>query len=164
MYSWLAVTQGQALRFFFEHLRDVTDESYVPEPELLYNASVLAHYAITSTASMDFPGAPTSLNTFFDLFVLDRSQHADPEVMEAAASQCLLLTGFFGSQMQRRHNINWYASLGASFYDQAAGASKDRSRAIVMHSMARRFSFWRERQAFLAKELHELPLRFRFKL
>ena len=157
-HPWLAVTQAQALRFFFEHLRDVTEDSGVPESELLYNASVLAHFATTSTATTDFPATPSTLGTVFDLFVLDRSQHADPEVMEAAASQCLILTGFFGAQLRRRHNLEWYASLGASFYDQASHTGGDPARARVMHAMAIRFAFWRRQQARLAKELHDLPL------
>jgi uroporphyrinogen-III synthase len=49
--QWLAVTTGQALRFFFERLKDVSDEAGPPVGELLYNASVLAHFATTSTAS-----------------------------------------------------------------------------------------------------------------
>ena len=51
---WLPVTEGQALRFFFEHLRDIADVRAAPESELLYNASVLAHFATTSTAAIDF--------------------------------------------------------------------------------------------------------------
>ena len=60
---WLAVTNGQALRFFFEHLRDVTDDEGALEPELLYNASVLAHFATTSSACHEFPATPSSLST-----------------------------------------------------------------------------------------------------
>jgi len=155
---WLAVSNGQALRFFFEHLRDVSEDDEAPEPELLYNASVLAHFATTSTGSTEFPSAPGSLATVFDLFIVDRSQHADPGIMEAAASQCLLLTGFFGAQLRARHNVNWYASLGARFYGQAADWGSDRSRAAMMRTMAARFAFWRRQQARLAKELHDLPL------
>jgi hypothetical protein len=94
----------------------------------------------------------------FDLFVLDRSQHADPEIMEAAASQCLLLTGFFGDQMKRRHNITWYAALGARFYDSAAHHNSDRTRARMMTTMAARFEFWRRQQQRLAQELREITL------
>ena len=159
-YPWLAVSEGQALRFFFEHLRDVSEDSGVAEPELLYNASVLAHFATTSSASKDFPSTPTTLNTVFNLFVMDRSQHADPDIMEAAASQCLFLTGFFGAQSHGRHNVRWYATLGASFYDQAAHASRDASRAKMMNTMAVRFEFWRRQQWRLQKELRELPLLF----
>jgi hypothetical protein len=96
----LAVTSSHALRFFFEHLRDVTEGDHPAERELLYNASVLAHFASTSSASFDFPGAPSSLTQVFDIFVMDRSQHSDPEILEAAGSQCLLLTGFFGAQLR----------------------------------------------------------------
>ena len=156
-YPFLAVTQGHALRFFFEHLRDLS-EHHASDSEVLYNASVLAHYATTSSASTEFPGTPTTLESVFRLFVMDQSQHADPAIMEAAASQCLLLTGFFGAQLKGRHNLDWYATLGASFYDQAAHAGADRSRARMMHTMAVRFAFWRRQQARLAKELHDLPL------
>lgn len=157
-HPWLAVSHGQALRFFFEHLRDVSDDEEVPEKELLYNASVLAHFATTSTASSEFPASPASLGLVFDVFVLDRSQHVDPEIMEAAASQCLLLTGFFGAQLCARHNVNWYATLGATFYGQAAHHGTDRARAAMMRTMAARFAFWRRQQARLAKELHDLPM------
>ena len=155
-HPWLAVSQGQALRFFFEHLRDVTEDSGAPHPELLYNASVLAHFATTSTSSAEFPNAPASLGHVFDLFVLDRSQHVDPEIMEAAASQCLLLTGFFQDQQRRRHQVDWYASLGTAFYLRAAEQSGDRSRSKMMQTMARRFGFWRSQQHRLAHELHDL--------
>ena len=157
-HPWLAVSNGQALRFFFEHLRDVTDDTRASEPELLYNASVLAHFATTSTAGRDFPASPASLSTVFEVFILDRSRQSDPEIMEAAAAQCLLLTGFFGAQLRGRHNLDWYANLGASFYDQAAHVASDRTRAAMMHTMALRFAFWRRQQARLAKELHDLPL------
>ena len=158
---WLAVSQGHALRFFFEHLRDLSEEAHASEAEILYNASVLAHFATTSAASTDFPGSPSTLDTVFNLFVLDRSQHADPEIMEAAAGQCLLLTGFFGSQLRDRHNVDWYASLGAGFFGQAADNLTDRARAAMMRTMAVRFAFWRRVQMKLAQELHERPLLLR---
>jgi hypothetical protein len=155
--DWLGVTGDQAFKFFYEHLRDLTDDEDPPTSELLYNASVLAHFATTSTASRDtFPAAPSSLTSIFELFVLDRSQHADPEIMEAAASQCLLLTGFFQDQQRRRHQVEWYASLGMAFYLRAAEQGHDRSRSNMMQTMARRFGFWRSQQYRLAHELHDL--------
>ena len=158
--QWLPVTNGQALRFFFERLKDVSDES--DDQELLYNASVLAHFATTSTAADSaFPASPGDLAAVFDLFVLDRSQHHDPEIMEAAASQCLLLTGFFGAQLRHRHNVEWYAALGADFYDHAAHHFSDRARARMMVRMALRFGFWRRQQARLAHELRDQPFLIR---
>ena len=154
--AWLAVTNGQALRFFFERLKDVTPPGETPVSELLYNASLLAHFATTSTSSPDaFPATPQSLTDVLDVFVLDRSGHGDPEIMEAAAAQCLLFTGFFGDQMRRRHNLRWYAAIGAGFYSQAAGLGRDRERSRMMEAMAGRFAFWRVQQSRLARDLRE---------
>jgi hypothetical protein len=160
----LATDEHQALQFFFDHLRDAIEQSDAPPEELLYNASILAHYALTSTTSVDFPRAPTTLDTVFDVFVLDRSQHTDPEIMEAAGSLCLLLTGFFGAQLSHRYNVEWYASLGASFYDRAALHSVERSRRAMMAAMALRFRFWRRQQARLARELAEQATLARYPL
>jgi hypothetical protein len=162
--STLATNERQALQFFFEHLRGAVEQEEAPQSELLYNASVLAHYALTSTTSTDFPSAPSTLDTIFNLYVLDRSQHADAEIMEAAGSQCLLLTGFFGAQLERRHNVEWYAVLGASFYDRAAHCAVDRPRRAMMTAMAIRFGFWRRQQARLARELAERAVFARYRL
>jgi len=156
--DWLAVTEAGALRFFFERLKDVIPADSTPRSELLYNASVLAHYATTSTRSdAMFPPSPSSLATVFDLYVLDCSQHADPSIMEAAASQCLLLTGFFGAQLRGRHNLSWYATLGAGFYNRAASLGDDPKRSRMMGVMAERFDYWRAQQTRLAKELRDQP-------
>ena len=155
-HSWLEVSSRQAFQFFFEHLRDVTDTADTPANELLYNASVLAHFATTSTGSQDtWPATPASLTTVFDLFVMDRSTTRDPDVMEIAGAQCLLLTGFFQDQQRRRHQVDWYADLGMAFYASAASTGRDRSRARLMDTMARRFDFWRGQQHRLARELRD---------
>jgi hypothetical protein len=156
--GWLGVTNSHALQFFYEHLRDISEESAPPSGELLYNASVLAHFATTSTGSAEFPSCPTNLTSVFEVFVLDRSLTHDPEILEAAASQCLLLTGFFNDQLKHRHNVDWYASLGAGFYDHAAHCGHDRERTRMMMAMAARFEFWRRQQRRLARELRELPM------
>ncbi|MEO7191960.1 MAG: hypothetical protein ABI051_12970 [Vicinamibacterales bacterium] len=154
----LAVDHHQALRFFFERLRDVSQDD-PPTAELLYNASVLAHFATTSTASLqEFPATPNSLTKLFDVFVLDRSQQADPQLMEAAAAQCLLLTGFFRDQLKERHNVAWFAMLGAGFYDSAAHLGGDQSWTRMMGQMAVRFDFWRRQMHRLAHELRDTPL------
>ncbi len=156
--DWLAVTQAQALRFFFERLKDVVGEDDTSSAELLYNASVLAHFATTSAAATSaFPVCPTSLSTVFDVFVLDRSQHVDAEIMEAAASQCLLLTGFFQDQLRARYNVAWYASLGAGFYDSAAEYATDRKRSRMLETMSAHFEYWRRQQQRLAHELRDAP-------
>ncbi len=55
----LGVNQEGTLNFFFEHLKDLTSTWKLPDKEVLYNASVLAHFASTSVASSDvFPSLP----------------------------------------------------------------------------------------------------------
>jgi len=160
--SWLGVDDGQALRFFVERLRDVVGAQAPPETALLYSASVLAHFASTSTRSTtDFPTSPVSLSTVFDVYVLDRSRHTDPHIMEAAGAQCLLLTGFFQTQLRRCHNLDWFAGLGAGFYDSAAHLQRDAKRIRLLGHMSRHFGYWRDRYGRLASELRQEGQLFR---
>src|SRR5688500_4861502 len=111
----LAVDQRRALEFFVSGLQDVSDPA-VDRQELLYNASVLPHYAQVSTcAELEMP-APANLTAVFDHFVLNTSLPRDAQLMETAGAQCLLLSGFFEDQMRGRHDIRWYAELGAGFF------------------------------------------------
>jgi hypothetical protein len=77
--------------------------------------------------------------------------------MEWAAAQCLLFTGFFGDQMQGRHNLDWYEHLGSDFYDYAATATHQAARRRMMERMADEFPDWRRRYLKLARELRNLP-------
>ena len=106
----LATGEPQTLEFFFLRLKDVSEPT-VDHRELLYNASVLAHYAQVSTQSIADLATPATLAEVFDHFVFDTSLHHDSVMMEAAGAQCLLLAGFFQDQMCHRHSIRWYASL-----------------------------------------------------
>lgn len=74
-----------------------------PLGELLYNASVLAHYAQISVDAEMAMSAPADLTAVFDQFVSDTTGLNDPLMMETAGAQWLLLAGFFEDQMRRRH-------------------------------------------------------------
>jgi len=152
----LAINQRQTLEFFVLRLQDITD-STVDRQELLYNASVLAHYAQVSTQpDVDVP-APGSLGTIFDHFVADTTLLNDRLMMETAGAQCLLLAGFFEDQMRRRHSIRWYAELGASFFRRAAVHEQSLDKARLLDAIARRFEPWRRRHAQLSRELRDQP-------
>src|SRR3954454_23559475 len=99
----VATDHRQTLGFFAERLQDVAGPE-VDRQELMYNASVLAHYAQTSTvADVDLP-APATLTAVFDHFVMSAHLLHDAQMMETAGAQCLVLAGFFETQMRRRHN------------------------------------------------------------
>ena len=152
----LATDERQALEFFVVGLQDVSEPT-VDRQELLYNASVLAHYAQVSTqGDIDWP-APANLSAVFDHFVSDPTLLHDSQMMETAGAQCLLLAGFFEDQMRRRHNIRWYAELGASFFSRAAVQEPSPSKARLLDTIARRFEPWRQRHARLSRELRDQP-------
>lgn len=152
--SLLASDHRQTLEFFYAHLQDVSERT-VDRRELLYNASVLAHYAQVSTASVSEVPTPATLTQLFDQFVLDQSLAEDGEMMESAGAQCLLLSGFFADQMGVRHNLRWYSTLGAGFYSRAAVHARSRRSAEVMAAMAQHFEPWRQRHARLGRELRD---------
>lgn len=148
----LGVTHTRALEFFALGLRDVSDPS-VDRLELLYNASVLAHFAQVSThATTELP-TPAHLGAVLDHFVLDTTLHHDARMMETAGAQCLLLTGFFERQMRQRHSIAWYAELGAGFFGRAAALEHSRQRSRLLSSIGRGFEAWRLRHRHLSREL-----------
>jgi hypothetical protein len=150
----LASDQRHVLEFFLVGLRDVSDPS-VNREELLYNASVLAHYAQVSThAASDWP-APENLSVVFDHFVADSSLCRDPQMMEVAGAQTLFLAGFFEDQMRRRHNIGWYSELGTGFFSRAAAYEESPAKARLLDGIGRHFEAWRQRHARLSRELRD---------
>jgi hypothetical protein len=152
----LAIDQRQALEFFSQRLKDVSGPDVDP-PELLYNASLLAHYAQVSTAAETEPATPATLSAVFDRFVADSAPRRDRRLLETAGAQCLVLAGFFEDQMRRRHNIQWYARLGAGFLKQAALLEPSPNRARLLDTVASRFEAWRQRHARLGRELRDRP-------
>jgi len=144
------------LEFFFLGLKDVCEPDVEPR-ELLYNASVLAHFAQVSThTDVELP-TPKTLGDVFDHFVYDSSMRDDSLMLESAAAQCLLLAGFFEDQMCRRHNIRWYAELGAAFFRRAAAREQSSRKARLLDGLGREFEPWRSRYARLSRELRDRP-------
>jgi hypothetical protein len=148
----LASDHRHVLEFFLVGLQDVS-ESTVDRQELLYNASVLAHYAQVSTQSDDEWPAPANLSEIYDHFVSDTTLLRDSAMMEVAGAQCLLLAGFFEDQMRRRHNIRWYSELGTGFFGRAAVHEPSPHKARLLDAIGRHFELWRRRQARLSREL-----------
>jgi hypothetical protein len=77
--------------------------------------------------------------------------------METAGAQCLLMAGFFEDQMRSRHNIRWYAQLGATFFRRAALNESSPRKARLLDAIAKHFEAWRLRHALLSRELRDQP-------
>jgi len=149
-----AAGDEQTLAFFVVRLREVSEPT-VDHQELLYNASVLAHHARVSTRSAADLATPATLAEVFDHFVFDTTLRHDSAMMEAAGAQCLLLAGFFEDQLRRRHNIRWYAQLGAGFFSQAAALERSPQKVRLLAAIAEGFEPWRQRHARLSRELRD---------
>lgn len=150
----LAAGDQETLEFFVVRLQEVSEPT-VDHQELLYNASVLAHHARVSTRSASDLTTPATLAEVFDHFVIDTSLRQDALMMEAAGAQCLLLAGFFEDQLRRRHNIRWYAQLGAGFFSQAAALERSPKKVRLLTAIAEGFEPWRRRHARLSRELRD---------
>jgi hypothetical protein len=146
----------QTLEFFISGLRDVSEPT-VDREELLYNASVLAHYAQVSTqGGVEWP-APANLSEVFDHFVCDDTLLRDSLMMEVAGTQCLLLAGFFEDQMRERHNIRWYSELGSRFFQPGGRPRTLRAQSRLLDAIAKGFEPWRQRHALLSRALRDQP-------
>ena len=122
---------GRRWNFFVLRLQDLSEPS-VDRQELLYNASLLAHYAQVSTQpDVDVP-APANLERGLRPFCGGHDVAGRPADDGNGGAQCLLLAGFFEDQMRPRHNIRWYAELGR------VSSPGRRSRAVVTQSPADR--------------------------
>ena len=152
----IATDHRQALEFFFQRLQDVSGPG-VDHQELLYNASVLAHYAQVSTHADFELSAPANLSAVFDQFVCEAMLPDDSLILETVGAQCLVLTGFFEDQMRRRHNIRWYATIGATFFSRAAVREPSPHKAQLLDAIARRFESWRQCYARLSRDLRDQP-------
>ena len=150
----LATDHRRTLEFFVVNLKDVSEPT-VDHQELLYNASVLAHYAQVSIDADAASATPADLGTVFDRFIAETTSMNDPMMMETAGAQCLLLAGFFEDQMRRRHNIQWYGELGAGFFRRAAALEQALEKARLLDTIGRHFEPWRRRHARLSQELRD---------
>src|SRR5688572_32057635 len=152
----LASDHRRTLEFFVMNLKDVSEPT-VDQQELLYNASVLAHYAQISVDG-DIPMAtPADLTAVFDHFVADMNVLNDPLMLETAGAQCLLLAGFCEDQTRRRHNSHWYAEKGAGFFRSAGVPEQSASKGKLLDTIGRHGEPWRRRHARLSHELRDSP-------
>ena len=156
--DWLAVTQAQALRFFFERLRDVVDEDEGLRPSSCTtracsrtsrprprrppgrSPSVPRASRRSSTCSCS-TGASTSIPRSWKR--PRRSASSSPDSSRTSSAAATTWSG------TRR-------SAPASTTRPPSTAS-DRARSRMMERMAARFDYWRRQQNKLAHELRDWP-------
>ena len=95
----IAVDSRAALSFFADNLRETVGTKRLREDEVLYVASVLAHYSQTSRSDTISRPSMANLSEVFDSFLLQTVSANDSEMLEIGGAQVLLFAGFFRDQM-----------------------------------------------------------------
>ncbi len=156
----LSVTHDQALEFFVVGLREVVPKK-VPDNDLRYPASILAHYSQVSCESSEDVPAPRGLVNVFDNFIDPRKTsnsfvYRDHSLCEIAGAHCLFLTGFF-KEGAGRHSVRWFTSQGKTFFGIASELTENKEKQKLLLQMARRFSMWSKAYSRLNRELRDKP-------
>jgi hypothetical protein len=110
----VAVDSTRAFKFFLTSLRETAVTERFTDDEMLYVASILAHYSQTSRFDSTTMPCMADLSEVFDNFVLHTGRLTDSQFLEFGGSQVLLFAGFFRDQMSRRHNVKWYDQVDLS--------------------------------------------------
>lgn len=147
----LRVSSDDALRFFFYGLKGVSKKK--AGDEMLYVASVLAHYAQTSRYDCQSMPVLANLREVYERFILLETN--DPEICEIGGTQILLFAGFFRDQMSRRHNVSWYDKLGQSLYYRASCHSKETKQRKLFENMSESLPYWTTRCQALSRECRD---------
>lgn len=151
------ISQTRAFNFFSTTLGDVVEQDgcgTASRDEFLYVTSILAHYALVESGNSQYLPIPGTLRNLHDLFVTNFDTWRDADLMETAAAQTLMLTGYFASAMRARHNLRTYVGWGRFFFTQAASGA-DGKRQTVLRGMSRHFPLWRGHLEQLHTQLWE---------
>ena len=157
----VAVDSKRAFNFFLASLRETTVTERFKDDEMLYVASILAHYSQTSRFDTTSMPCMADLSEVFDNFVVQTTRLTDSEILEFGGSQVLLFAGFFRDQMSRRHNVKWYDQVGQSLYEKAGQHSKNLKKRALFDRLSESFPAWTGVCRNLSRTLRENRLLLR---
>ena len=138
----VAVDSNRAFNFFLASLREAVVTERFTDDEMLYVASILAHYSQTSRFDTTTMPCMANLSEVFDNFVLQTTRLTDSQSLEFGGSQVLLFAGFFRDQMCQRHNVKWYDQVGQSLYERASQHSKNLKKRELFDRLSESFPAW----------------------
>jgi hypothetical protein len=159
------VTEERAVNFWASHLHEMIGSeqwSQISDSTGVYLASVLGHFCLQSVdraeiLSPDYSPGDQEFRQFADLtqiaelMMQQLTSAKNPLWMESAGAHILLYAGFFQSQNKRRHNIEFYSSMGRQCYLMAAVGKRER----IMKLMAKGFDQYLLHLANLQRHLRE---------
>jgi hypothetical protein len=129
-----------AVNFFFTGLKVVTGKE--TSDEMIYVASILAHYSLTPRYDDNILSIPpmADLSEVSDKSFLLETK--DPKTLETVGSQLLFLDGFFRDWMSRSHNVKMYDDVGQSIYDRASFFTRESKKRELFGRMSESFPSW----------------------
>jgi hypothetical protein len=151
----VAVDSERAFNFFLASLRETGVTEKLKQDEMLYVASILAHYSQTSCFDTTSMPCMANLSEVFDHFVLQTNRLTDSETLEFGGSQVLLFAGFFRDQMRQRHNVKWYDQVGQSLYERASQHSENLKKRELFDRLSESFPAWTMACRDLSRTLRE---------
>jgi hypothetical protein len=149
----VAVDSNKALNFFVSGLRSIERTARFRADDLLYVATILAHYSQTSRCEVNGMPVLADLSEVFDYFVCPSclAPLNEAETLATGGAQVLLFAGFFRNQMRRRHNVKWYDQVGQALYDKASRYTTDNpKKRELFDRVAEHFPVW----ALACRDLH----------
>lgn len=161
----LGYDSERTFQFFGDQLKSALDYKMIglaTLEELKLATSILAHFAqVPSVEEVDdnlFQRPHADLKEFFDRYMMNPVL-INPKNLESAGSEVLFLSGFFGDQLMRRHQINWFKELGKEFYRRASVGLENSNlkHSRVLFLMSKNFNPWTEMYGRVNKNLRDLP-------
>jgi hypothetical protein len=155
----LPVSMERTYNFFAENLRDEVTENVGMgangDEELVYVASILAHFAQTPRSSnntgLDLVNVPIPA----DLSEIKHLDSKDPGLLEVNGSKILILAGFFRNQMKAVHEVEPYDKIGQSIYGLASRHAPTRRKRDLFQGLSITFPFWTKACSNVSRTLYD---------
>ena len=151
----LAVDTITAFNFFSESLQDVLKNKKFDPDQMVYVASVLAHYAINSCEILNDCTEASHLGQIYEFFVLRELARENSKMYALGGAQLLVFGGFYRHHMSTRHNLGYYDQLGQSFYSKAGRYTVSPKERRLFEKFSENFPWWTHVCSDLQKSLSD---------
>jgi hypothetical protein len=153
--------------FFANELQSVVRRTQCDQNEMLYVASVLAHYASTpcvkgrpltlaiNESAVPFAFTRTELSPYLYARLSPNHEPLNAEDFENKGSYIFLMIGFFRRQMEYQNNVVLYEKIAQGYYHQAHQYIQNETRKQFLRKFSYALPFWSNACAGLNKVLRE---------
>lgn len=154
-------------KFFAHELQSLLQRQSCDKDQMLYVASVLAHYASVpwlngrpmtlpiNESTVPFAFTRTELSPYLYARLSPNKEPLDAEDFENKGSHIFLMVGFFRRQMGHENNVVMYEKIAQGYYYQAHQYIQNRGRKQFLRQFAHSLPFWSNACSGLSETLHD---------